>query len=79
MGEVKCYWCPDLIYNPHLMDRFPMPLCRECYDRFLDESGPSKPTAKDRSAQYLGQIFKLQEAEEVMVNVASFLHDWTEP
>ena len=67
-----------MIYNPYLMDWFPVPLCRECFDRFSDKSGPYKPTARDRSAQYLRKIFKLQ-ATEVMVNVASFLHDWTEP
>ena len=78
LGWVKCYWCPYWVNNPYLIDWFPVPLCPKCSKRYWDNSGPYEPTAIDRSAQYLRQLFKLH-ATEVMVNVASFLHHWTEP
>ena len=78
MGWAKCYWCSYWVYNPYLIDWFPVPLCTMCLDWYVDGGGPYKPTAIDRSAQYLQKIL-MPHAPEVMFIVASFLHDPTEP
>ena len=71
-GDDKC------VSKSELIDSFPVPLCKTCFHWYLEGGDPYEPTAIDRSAQYLWKIFKLH-ATEVMINVASFLHDWTEP
>ena len=66
------------VSKSELIDSFPVPLCKTCFHWYLEGGDPYEPNAIDRSAEYLWKIFKLH-ATEVMVNVASFLHHWTEP
>ena len=41
MGWVRCYWCPYWVYNPYLVDQYPVPLCDWCSSIYADDGCPA--------------------------------------